>query len=99
MKKYIENIISRNLIDNIDNLHKEKYNDISFSFDFDLFSEYHIYLNKKSRTSNKLRLSKNFYIYYSCDFLQYKVKKNKKLIYYLMLLSIYKYLNYQGNKK
>ena len=94
MRKYIKNILSRNLINDIDDLHNEKYNDISFSFDFDVFSEYHIYLNKKSGTGNKLRLSKNFCIYYSCDFRQYKIKRNKKLIYYLMLLSIYKYLNY-----
>lgn len=94
VKKYIENIISRNLIDSIDDLHNEKYNDISFSFDFDMFSEYYIYLNRKSGTGNRLKLSKNFYIYYSCDFRQYKIKRNKKLIYYLMLLSIYKYFNY-----
>lgn len=94
VKKYIENIISRNLIDSIDDLHNEKYNDISFSFDSNVFSEYHIYLNRKSGTDNRLKLSKNFYIYYSCDFRQYKIKKNKKLIYYLMLLSIYKYFNY-----
>lgn len=77
VKKYIENIISRNLIDSIDDLHNEKYNDISFSFDSDVFSEYHIYLNRKSGTSNRLKLSKNFYIYYSCDFRQYKIKKIK----------------------
>ena len=94
VKKYIENIISRNLIDSINDIHNEKYNDISFSFDSDVFSEYHIYLNRKSGTGNRLKLSKNFYIYYSCDFRQYKIKKNKKLIYYLMLLSIYKYFNY-----
>ena len=94
MKKYIENILLRNSIGNIDDFHNEKYNDISFSFDFDVFSEYHIYLNKKSETGNRLKLSKNFYIYYSCDFRQYKIKRNKKLIYYLMLLSIYKYFNY-----
>lgn len=94
MKKYIENILLRNSIDSIDDFHNEKYNDISFSFDSDVFSEYHIYLNKKSGTSNRLKLSKNFYIYYSCDFRQYKIERNKKLIYYLMLLSIYKYLNY-----
>lgn len=94
MKKYIENILSRNSIDSIDDFHNKKYNDISFSFDFVVFSEYHIYLNKKSGTGNILKLSKNFYIYYSCDFRQYKIERNKKLIYYLMLLSIYKYLNY-----
>lgn len=94
MKKYIENILSRNSIDNIDDLHNEKYNDISFSFDLDVFFEYHIYLNKKSGTGNRLKLFKNFYIYYSCDFRQYKIKRNKKLIYYLILLSIYKYFNY-----
>lgn len=94
MKKYIANILSRNSIDDIDDLHKEKYNDISFSFDLNMFSEYYIYLNKKSVAGNRLKLSKNFYIYYSCDFRQYKIKRNKKLIYYLMLLSIYKYLNY-----
>lgn len=94
MKKYIENILLRNSIGSIDDFHNEKYNDISFSFDFVAFSEYHIYLNKKSGTGNRLKLSKNFYIYYSCDFRQYKIKKNKKLIYYLMLLSIYKYFNY-----
>lgn len=94
MKKYIENILLRNSIGSIDDFHNEKYNDISFSFDFVAFSEYHIYLNKKSGTGNRLKLSKNFYIYYSCDFRQYKIKRNKKLIYYLMLLSIYKYLNY-----
>ena len=79
VKKYIENIISRNLINSIDDLHNEKYNDISFSFDFDVFSEYHIYLNRKSGTGNRLKLSKNFYIYYSCDFRQYKIKKNNLL--------------------
>lgn len=65
VKKYIENIISRNLIDSIDDLHNEKYNDISFSFDSNVFSEYHIYLNRKSGIGNRLKLSKNFYIYYS----------------------------------
>ena len=94
MKKYIENIISRNSINGIDDLHNEKYNDISFSFDLDVFSEYYIYLNKKSGTGNRLKLFKNFYIYYLCDFRQYKIERNKKLIYYLMLLSIYKYFNY-----
>lgn len=94
MKKYIENILLRNSIGSIDDFHNEKYNDISFSFDFVAFSEYHIYLNKKYGTGNILKFSKNFYIYYSCDFRQYKIERNKKLIYYLMLLSIYKYFNY-----
>lgn len=62
MKKYIENILLRNSIGSIDDFHNEKYNDISFSFDFVAFSEYHIYLNKKSGTGNILKLSKNFYI-------------------------------------
>lgn len=94
MKKYIENILLRNSIDNIDDLHNEKYSNISFYFELNMFSEYYIYLNKKFGTGNRLRLSKNFYIYYSCVFRQYKIKRNKKLIYYLMLLSIYKYLNF-----
>lgn len=73
MKKYIENILLRNSIGSINDFHNEKYNDISFSFDFVAFSEYHIYLNKKSGTGNILKFSKNFYIYYSCDFRQYKI--------------------------
>lgn len=95
MRKYIKNILSRNSIDYMDSYEK-KYNDISFSFDFNTKPKYYVYLSKKSFNSCSMtNLIKNFYVYHPNDFYQIKTRKSRKLIYYLVLLSIYKYINYQ----